>query len=88
MQRNNYAAVNAVMGTTSTWRDKTMHKGEHAVTLKYEPSYSNNAGTAHEQLEQKRLDLMALPSVLQMWVSTSTRGWPPMLCVKVDPSKL
>lgn len=88
MQRNNYAAVNAVMGKASTWRDTTMHKGEHAITLKYEPNYGNSAGTEHEQLEQKRLELLALPSVLQMWVSTSKRGWPPLLCVKVDPSKL
>ena len=88
MQRNNYAAVNAVMGGGSTWRDASTHKGEKVVVLKYEPRYGSTDGGAHEQLERKRLDLVALPSVLDVWVSTSTRGWPPMICVKVDPSKL
>jgi len=63
--RNDYSAVNNVMGRSSDWRDNSSHDGKAATRLSWEYTTAN----AEAALEQHKAALLKVPGVVKVWVA-------------------
>lgn len=87
--RNDYSAVNSVMGRSSDWRDPTTHNGKPAVRLSWELNPSTDAAALLERVAPR---LLNVPGVQKVWLSygngfsEANTACLQKLCVKYTPA--